>query len=357
MKIYKVSFVFCFISVLCLFSCGLANYNSANPKTVSFQDSRNEEDESTGVFNSPAGRLESEDICSDNDDCVKLCDSMLKRFSDQKKCYDQKEKEVQVFRDVYNQLAIGNPRKLERVDTEQMEEFLIFGPELWKDAITGFEKGRKENCTTNLDPEDPRDREDCKFDTYYKQDGYWSSGAAAALEWIGRNDWLSELIEKNDEDHVIMKALLDVLAHGGKDHSDDGVDDGEPEDHRANVCALATNIDPSSATTSFSVKLENHYKALGSDCLGGQNYLHLAVQRENKNSVNLGHQVLDDLCGRRESCIKYFYCNITGGTDPTDKNSAPPSGTVLWYILHEAGISGFNNPDYYSDEVSWCSGF
>lgn len=345
MKIYIISFIFCIISAFLFFSCGFANY--AGQGAVGFQDSRtadDEKDESTGVFNSPSGRLESGNNCIDNDDCVELCDSMLQSFSDQKKCYDETEKEVQALRDVYNNLAIGNPRKLERLDESEMEPFLVFGPTLWEDAITGFERGRKENCKVNLDPVDARDREDCKFDDYYMQEGYWSSGAVAALEWIARNDWLSELIIENDEDSVIMKALLDVLAHGGIDYRNRKPADGSPTMETASVCDISSisvsAIDLDSTYIS-DVKLKKHYKALGSDCLGRNNFLSLSVEEDNNYSVLLGHQVLDHLCNDGNSvCIKYFYCNITNGP--------PASNTVFHYILN-AGISSVNRDrDFYN---------
>ena len=350
MKIYIISFIFCIISAFLFFSCGFANY--AGQGAVGFQDSRtadDEKDESTGVFNSPSGRLESGDTCIDNDDCVELCDSMLQRFSDQKKCYDKTETEVQALRDVYNNLAIGNPRKLERLDKSEMEPFLVFGPTLWKDAITGFERERKENCEVNDGSEDARDREGCKFDNYYMQEGYWSSGAVAALEWIARNDWLSELIIENDEDSVIMKALLDVLAYGGIDYSDGEGDrgtNGSPGRETASVCRPLASL-----TSPTTIKLGNHYKALGSDCLSGNNFLSLSVEEDNNYSVLLGHQVLNHLCSNGNSaCIRYFYCHINNGPDPTNtlsdqsltlRESAPISGTVFQYIL-DAGISSVN---------------
>jgi hypothetical protein len=363
MKIYIISFVFCIISAFLFFSCGFANY--AGQGAVGFHDSRtadDETDESTGVFTSSAGRLESGDTCIDNDDCVELCDSMLQKFSDQKKCYDETEKEVQALRDVYNNLAIGNPRKLQRLDKSEMDPFLVFGPRLWADAITGFERGRKENCKVVDNPDDARDREDCKFDDYYKQQGYWSSGAAAALEWIARNDWLSELIIENDEDSVIMKALLKVLANGGIDHSNDNIDDGEPVNHRDGVCPLKeSHIGPPPSDHISNVKLLKDYAAFGSDCLDGKNFLSLSVERDNNYSVLLGHQVLANLCNNKRECIKYFYCNITNGPNPTDRAASPTKGTVFNYILN-AGISSVNRErDFYSgtdtDPPSWCTGF
>ena len=337
MKIYKISFIFCFISALCLFSCGLANYSSQGG--ISFQDSRNADDEnneSAGVFNSPAGRLESGDPCIKSDDCIELCDSMSNRLSIQEKCYNEKEKDAQALRDVYNNLAIGNPRKLERLGEEEMESFLVFGPELWRDAIIGFERGRKEDCTVNLNPPDSRDREDCKFENYYKQQGYWSSGAAATLEWIAKNDWLAELILEHDEDYLIMTTLLDILAHGGKAHGGEG---GESQAHRASVCDLDINLDPSSATPSFSLKRAEDYQAFGSNCLDSKtkNFLVLAVEDRNPYSVNLGHQVLVDLCGGNGiECIKHFYCNVGSGSN----------SPVLVYVRTDADINGLNQAVY-----------
>ena len=233
----KMFFFFSIFSTASLFSCGLANYNfGSNQPGVAFQDSRSN-DNSTGVFNSRAGRLESTDTCVENEDCVELCDSMLKRFSDQKKCYDQKEKEVQTLRDVYNLLAIGNPRKLIEIDSDDMEEFLVFGPELWRDAIYGFERQRKEDCDENDGSGDARDREDCRLSNYYKQEGYYSDGAAATLKWVAQNDWLAKLMVEHDNEHVIMQSLLEVLSKGGNQSMGDD-DDQETEARREKTCNL-----------------------------------------------------------------------------------------------------------------------
>ena len=344
MQIYKkISVIFYFLAVTCLFSCGLANYDfglSGDGET--FQDSSSDDsDTSSGVFNSPSGPLKSENTCFDNESCVELCDSMLKRFSDQKECYDHTETEVQSFRDIYNLIAIGDPKKLGKVRLAEMENFLEFGPVLWTDAIYGFERGRKEDCTEVEDPADPRNIEDCKFDTYYKQVGYWSSGAAAVLEWIARNDWLAKLIVEYDKDFLIMKSLLDVLAHGG----------GK---------GLLRSEEPSTICPPNEVEVEvededilfldpaykNQYIVFKTTCLfretesretesrGTESYFTLSVKERNKNSVNLGHLVLEELCENSE-CIRDFYCAVSG-----DQNN---SGSVIYYMKEESGINGWDN--------------
>lgn len=313
-----------------LFSCGFANYNfGPSNADVTVLDSR-VKDDSTGEFNSPKGRLESSDTCSKSEDCKALCDSMLQRFFLQKKCYDYKEVEVQSFRDTYNLLALGNPRKLARVDTEKMEKFLTFGPELWRDAIYGFERQRKEDCTPDPGDDDPTEREDCKLEGYYRQVGYWSGGAVSALEWIAKNDWLAEFIVRHDEDLVIMTSLLDVLANGGgrvfKEGDSDREDDPDdtPTDKKKNAtCDLRTSPPTGknrlNGYTGFSVNVDEHYQAFGADCVGkGEdstgnevtlNYFIIAVDGKNKHSLNLGHQVVRNLC-TNDACIQYFYCKI-----------------------------------------------
>ncbi len=397
----KIIFVLSVILIGSLFSCGLANYNfnnSPNPATI-----KNFNADSTGVFNSPSGRLESSDTCSKNEDCKELCNSMLQRFSDQKKCYDHKEKEVQSFRDTYNLLALGNPRKLARVDIDEMKKFLTFGPKLWQDAIYGFERERKEDCTPNDGKDDPTEREDCKLKGYYKQIGYWSSGAASALEWIATNDWLAELIIDHDKDdeYVIMKSLLDVLANGGgrnffEHPSDPQKNDRDREslDNKNKTCNLAliepdkdndgscNNVDGDdvedeiqdndddltdgdedlkddgscnnntdyhgrlypqkaggSAGLSLDSDLEEQYKAFGADCLAEEdreNYFTLAVERENRNSVILGHKVLVEiLCASSsddDKCIEYFYCRIKDGHEDTRENDIDDTESVTYYM-------------------------
>ncbi|MDE0518435.1 MAG: hypothetical protein OXH36_02610, partial [Bdellovibrionales bacterium] len=289
---------FLFVLTLSLFSCGLLdNLGSSTPR-LNFQDSRLE-DESAGVFNSPAGRLESENLCFDNDNCVKLCDSMLNRFSEQEKCYNHKEKEVQSLRDTYNALAIGNPRKLIRVDPEKMEEFLIFGPELWETAIKGFERGKieeDEGCDEKKDPDDIREYEDCKFEYYYQQVGYWSAGSAATLEWIARNNWLSKLMLEHDKDHIVIQTLLDVLVNGGDGEAADRKSDWKTGD---SICNLAVgengklDLEDSEVPQPQQKQHQNRYGAFGANCINDHrlSYMLLAVEEDNKDSVNLGHQV------------------------------------------------------------------
>lgn len=340
-----------------LFSCGFAKYNlSTSNSDVTVLDSR-VKDDSTGEFNSPKGRLESSDTCSKSEDCKALCDSMLQRFFLQKKCYDYKEVEVQAFRDTYNLLALGNPRKLARVDTEKMEKFLTFGPELWRDAIYGFERQRKEDCTPNTGDDDPTEREDCKLEGYYRQEGYWSEGAVATLEWIARNDWLAEFIVRHDEDLVIMTSLLNVLANGGGQVFPPGDSDREQPTVRDETCNLTTgsqDLQTAFASYTFSVEEDNQYKAFGANCVGkGKNndplnYFILAVDGKNNHSLNLGYKVVDKkLCDEEDACIKHFFCNIKYGFDATDP---PGKDKILGYMkIKENLISDFNYTDTYCD--------
>ena len=337
--------IYLIVLVLSLFSCGLLDDLGSGTARLNLQDSRSE-DESAGVFNNPSGRLESENICFDNSDCVNLCDSMLNRFSEQEKCYNQKEKEVQDLRDVYNDLAIGNPRKLIKVDPEKMEEFLIFGPELWKTAINGFERGKKEDCAENKKPEDIRNYENCKFEYYYQQVGYWSTGASATLEWIARNNWLSKLMLEHDDDHIIIQTLLKVLVTGG-----------EGEEDPASICDLSISeqgkLDLDSPPTGVQVpgKYEDHYRAFGANCIHGNrlSYMLLAVEEDNKDSVHLGHQVLEELCrspgtrGAQEDCVRYFYCHINDGelNNIPDPPPTPPAPilTPLFRYMDDSGVN------------------
>ena len=308
-----------FLSVfLCFlgFSCGLANLRSDNlNNNSSIQNST-----SRGTFVSSAGRLTSKSKCIDNEDCVEMCDSMLNRLSLQEECYNKTEEEVQALRDTFNLLVIGRPSKLAKVDPEEMEKFLQFSPYLFRFAIIGFRRGWKENCKPNSGENDPREREDCKRDNYYLQDGYSSEGAAEALEWIARNNWLGEMLEKEDDDHVAMLALLDVLANGGQYPKEDSDKNGTKD----SVCKWNTAFSAGSSTAhgrlnSVSNKpsgeKENMYEAFGADCIdwdsdntNGRNYFMIAVDGDNPQSANLGHQVLKEICDGATNCLKGFYC-------------------------------------------------
>ena len=297
-----------FISVGFLFSCGFVSDDSA--PQGSFLDSENTEN-SDGVFNSPEGRLDSADKCFRNDACVELCDSMLENFRDQKECYDHTETEVQAFRDTYNLLALGNSRKLEQVTPEEMEDFLAFGPALWRDAIYGFERGVKENCTVNLDPPDPRDREDCKLENYYKQPGYNGEGASTGLSWIARNKWLADLIDEYDEDEEVMNALLDILSTGVKDSNRDKED--------STICQVGSGnsfAEPAPSDFPFSLDADlKLYQALGnSNCVEGNSYFNLALEEENDPALLVGYETLKAICNRAsetadDACEKYFFCH------------------------------------------------
>ncbi len=407
-----------------LFSCGFLGGLSTNSSSSSlnFLDSR-AKDESTGVYNNPAGRLESGSRCSENKDCVKMCDTMLRRLAHQEKCYKKKENEVQELRDTYNLLALGRPEKLVEIEPEEMENFLDFGPELFQDAIYGFERQRKKGCEVETNPEDPRDREDCKLENYYRQDGYFSPGASHALAWIARNNWLAKLILEYDKDDLsIMLSLLDVLAHGGgqnlgdenkreretkytggtenpgigdrqktcnfdglnepdmdapgtigygtcNDTSEDGKNGGRfnctldtspttedtsiPTNNKLDILTenrdgssggtphdctpdtdgtkhglLAIDVKTGKACTENSLqseKIKNQYKAFGAECLKDnqderQTYMLLAVKGKNTASINLGHQVVRNLCsGGNTKCVKYFHCFTYSSNDDRDE--------------------------------------
>ena len=214
-----------------LSSCGLvgSNLGTSGGNNTSSQDSTRE----PGTFNSPNGRLTSRSTCLDNDDCVELCDSMLKHLYSQTYCYDYTEKEVQALRDTYNLLALGVSRKLSQIEPDDMETFLKFGTDLYRDAIYGFTRGWKDPCKYKPKDPDPTEREDCRLENYYQQEGYRSQSAANALKWIAENNWLAKLLKDNDKDHVIMLALLKILAEGGDHHVPQEVknhQDYEPDD-------------------------------------------------------------------------------------------------------------------------------
>ncbi len=335
-----------FLLSLVGFSCGLANYSFNNSSSGSGSKASFQNSSSQGTFESAGGRLTSQGTCSDNDNCVDLCDSMLERLSLQKDCYEKKEDEVQALRDTYNLLALGNPRKLARVEPTEMEELLEFAPELYGTAIKGFERGRKENCKVVTNKEilagrDPRDREDCKLKDYYMQYGYSSEGAMEALEWIARNDWLAELLLKHDKDYVIMLALLEILAEGGEHPVEDGDDNlnkdvnGDDTPNRSSVCVWGerSGTSPPQGDSDFSSftghgrltvqassapsDRRNQYQAFGADCLDmnsdktqGENYFRIARKGENEDSIKLGQEVLKELCDGADACFNQFCQNI-----------------------------------------------
>ena len=373
-----------FILILLYFliggSCGLANLQNNSTGSVNNSTAQNSQSQSRGTWTSSAGRLTSKETCSDSSDCVEMCDSMLNRLSLQKDCYEQTAEEVQALRDTYNHLAKngGDPRSLSKVEPDAMENFLKFSPKLYRSAIYGFRRGWKEGCTvvSRSQASDPRDREDCKLKDYYQQDGYHSGGAAHALEWIAGNNWLAELLlEYDDEDHIIMLSLLDVLANGGK-HPVEDIDDapGLDDDKNGNpardgvckavvpsvgICPFAppdgsatehgrlllesTPADtnqptttkacdwdknkgmntgrnwPSDATPNVADDFANHWEAFGADCVSidsnRKNYFMIAVKADNPHSANLGHQVLREKLCDNDHCQRYFYCTIQDDED------------------------------------------
>ena len=200
-----LGFIFVLLIGMELFGCsgrpGTSGVFDNNQNQFSSDDST----ETSGIFESADGRLNSDDLCYNNESCVELCNSMLKDFSDQKRCYSYQEVDVQAFRDTYNNLALG--QNLGDVDSDEMESFLDFGAEMWRDAITGFERDWQSGCEVGADER----LSDCQGDDYYLQRGYTRRGAAAALSWIARNDWLAKLLLDYDNDFVVMDALVNVL--------------------------------------------------------------------------------------------------------------------------------------------------
>ena len=320
-------------------SCGLAGSGFGGSGFSAENSEDSDGDANDGEFRVKSGPLESEDTCIKNKDCVQLCDSMLSQFSDQTKCYEETEKAVQSFRDVYNLLALGVPRKLEKIDPSDMEEFLTFSPGLWKDAVFGFERGRKEDCTPNTGDEDPTLRENCKFEDYYQQLGYDYEGADSALQWIIENDWLAELINKYDEDQVILKALFTVL-------DDPTLAMNRIEEGDSYTQCSVTDVPRLSLPSNFNLREEDEdvYGILGVNCVSGGHYFNLAVQEENDQALMAGHELLRQLCrkatctgervtgGCTQPCINYFYCNISS----TERTA------ILEYINDNRVINGFS---------------
>ena len=265
-----------------LFAC------SSNPSASGVFDtlqasSASDASEVSGIFESEDGRLSSEDLCYNNKSCVKLCDSMLKDFSDQKECYSYKEVDVQGLRDTYNKLVLAS--NLARVDPREMENFLEFGTSLWQDAIKGFERGWESGCTVKADDRLSK----CQSDDYYLQRGYTRRGVATALAWIARNDWVAELLLDYDNDFLIMHTLLDIL-------KEPTIPNKYNEDYNEKVDETIKNsIEEGTSTkcTKEHISKDTTKKqALFADsCLDkGFNYYFLALEHKNKDSINLANR-------------------------------------------------------------------
>ena len=48
----------------------------------------------------------------------------------------------------------------------------------------------------------------CKTDNYYQQQGYDVEGARSTLKWMSESPWLTEYLERHDEDLLILKNLF-----------------------------------------------------------------------------------------------------------------------------------------------------
>ncbi len=253
--------------------------------------------ERSGVFESSSGRLESEDVCFNNEDCVELCQSMLKKTSDQKACYEYAEKKVQSLRDIYNNLTIGSKNKLSEITPDEMEELLEFGFELWLDAISGFERDLKPGCTDNS--------RSCRGDDYYLQRGYTRKGAANALSWIARNDWLAELLLKYDKDHLVMLKLLDTLSEptilpGYSSNDETKIKECPSTSNCANDLGLDVNCADNVSGN------DKQIKAFLSRCLDDDHsYSSLSVRKNNPKSQELGEEVVEEIC-KVASCNEFL---------------------------------------------------
>ncbi len=258
-------------------------------------------------------RLSSKNTCFENEDCQDLCHSMLKDLEALQRCYRHSEEEVQGFKDTYELLENGEHRKLEKITEEEMELFLKFGPELWKSAIKGFEKGRKEedleitkddgSKTTckELAKEDNADSRRynrfCRRDNHYKQFAYSQEGAADALSWIASNDWLAKLLLKHDKDRhekfSILKALTYQIKNGKGRLSchtpklkDDISDDWCKQQCASGGCS---DEDPENFTDST----EGFWKY----CLhkGRSNYCQMAACEEAEEALKLGKNFEEEM--------------------------------------------------------------
>ena len=331
-----------------------------------------------GEYHNPSGRLQASTACYDSNDCIKLCDSMLKNLSDQKDCYALSQSEAQRLRDTYNLLALGSERKLEEVEIEEIDNFLKFGSILWLDAISGFEAGRKdkEDCV-DIPVEDLE--KSCKTDNYYRQKGYDVEGARSTLKWMSESPWLTEYLERHDEDLLILKNLFYCALKADEDDfcfENSEVTAGklyEPifkletetqkqtfEDAVVHVLALLSNQNAMSDSIDLTDLLNglteneiedrktvffilNHDISTNSEFL---NFIHEEIIVNRLCSIDKhGQQLLDTLILSwffEEECILKIYCRAGTNEDANDNRAKIPElindNDVEYYIKSPLGL-------------------
>lgn len=256
-------------------------------------------------------RLSSKNTCFENEDCKDLCHTMLYELKALQRCYRHSEEEVQGFKDTYELLENGEHRKLEKITEEEMELFLKFGPELWKSAIKGFERGRKEEdlkitkadgskttckeLAKSTGPDSTRYNRFCRRDNHYRQFAYNSEGAADALSWIASNDWLAKLLLKHDKDRgekfSILRALTYQL-HKGK--GSDRLVCHEPDTAISDECEKECEGGTCSDTPASNLNSKEvfwHY------CLhkSRYNYCQMAACEEAEEALKLGQQFEEEM--------------------------------------------------------------
>ncbi len=302
----------------------------------------------TGVFKG-RNRLTSGDPCFDSEDCKQLCASMLKSLSDQEECYDYSEEQVQAFRDTYNLLAFGDPDRLEKITSSEMEEFLDFGTDLWRDAIYGFERGLKKNCVVSGKVDDI-DRENCRRSDYYQQAGYNNQGALEALTWIAKNNWLALLISDYDKNLVIMNALSEIAARGINSPTT------RTNDVKDCLNGYATDLPMPLVGETFGLSVssaKNRYIAFASPCLVEEfatgykydgrthSYLVLSAKESNLESFKLGMEFLDSICSSKDDCEKGPFCKefFCGSNSASDSDCKSDYEKVTQYYYGASNIT------------------
>lgn len=260
-----------------LFSCGFLQDWESSPGGASGTTSGGAN--TTRLSSTRGGRA---NTCFDNEDCSQLCATMLKDLEDLEKCHRLSQTRVQALNDTYNLLKTGEARKLEKITKEEMENFLKFGPELWRDAIDGFIVGLKDTEECSPPEKRPVPRR-CRRSNYYEQRGYTKEGAGDALSWIASSDWLAALLQKHDrkskENYMVLAALTQVLATHEKSNR---------FDYRGKI--TCDTFTPGCGTKPTFASTEDLEKVFACKCLhkGKYSYCRLAYEEEAEESEDLG---------------------------------------------------------------------
>ena len=330
-----ISFIFAVSGIFLSCTLNLPNIPGSGPSSLASEDDNDDDDDDDDSKTR---------MCDDRDSCKDSCERMYVSSGARSDCYALDLEDVNVLEEVFDRLSSRSVEKsdLEKIDDDDLAEFLELSVEGWTDLIRGDNDIRK---------------------------AYSDNEAELTLKWIAENDDIATVIQDYDDDSAeIMYQLMIALSYGANGSSkfsdttnrevtfviyDDSSDTLVLWDDNSNQkLYFGKGSVSSSSSKSIPIRHLNYFYEflmgfMGMDTsglayFGGESFIRLADQEDNETAVEIAHRALERACenavNKDESheevkqCLHSTYCSIRAvdllGTAGYAFGGGDPSGTI-----------------------------